>query len=195
MRTLIKHAKHGFKHKPYHMTFLGVLFFGVTLVFGVILYTISSFAAPTPPFSLSPPPISGVAAVGQQMTVDPGGWTGNPTFTYQWQRCDQAGSNCVNISGATVNTYTLTVNEANYTVRAVVTATEASLSTDANSELSQVVQPQLGDINTDGVINLFDLGMLLGKWQSQTNITQQDLNNDGVVSQLDLNILLGMYIP
>lgn len=195
MRTLIKHAKHGFKHKPYHMTFLGILFFGSIVVLGIGAHTIKSFADPTPPFSLSPPPLTGIAAVGQVLSVDPGGWTGNPTYEFQWQSCDSAGSNCVDISGATSNAYTLTSNEAEHVIQAIVTATEEGLSTPATSEQSDIVQSQLGDVNSDGVINLFDLGVILGKWGNGTNIALEDLNIDGTISQGDLVELFKMYSP
>lgn len=195
MRTLIKHAKHGFKHKPYHMTFLGVLFFGSMVVLGIGAHTIKSFADPSPPFSLSAPPLNGTAAVGQTMTVDPGGWTGNPTFTFQWQSCNSSGSSCVDINAATSNAYTLTSNEAGHIVQAIVTATEAGLSTPATSEQSGIVQAQLGDINGDGAVNMFDLGMILGKWGLGSNITLEDIHHDGTISQADLDDLFNMYAP
>jgi hypothetical protein len=40
------------------------------------------------------------ATVGQVLKVTPGGWRGNPVFSFQWQR------NGIDISGATSNTYT-----------------------------------------------------------------------------------------
>ena len=43
------------------------------------------------PSNTSPPIVTGQATVGQTLTVDPGEWSGDPepTFTYQWQRCEQ----------------------------------------------------------------------------------------------------------
>ena len=54
--------------------------------------------------------ISGTPRVGQTLTASNGTFTGDQpiTYTYQWQRCDQNGSNCSNIVGATGQTYVLT---------------------------------------------------------------------------------------
>ena len=58
---------------------------------------------PVAPSNTAPPTVTGAAQQGQTLTADPGTWTGNPapTFTYQWQRCDTAGANCVDIASAT----------------------------------------------------------------------------------------------
>lgn len=194
MRSLIKHTKHGFKHKPYHVASLGVLFVASLIVLGVISNTLTSFADPAPPINTSRPSISGTAAVGQVMTTDDGIWTGLPTYTYQWRSCDSGGGNCSNISGATNATYTLQVGEAGSTVRAVVTATNIDGSDTSTSDPSNVVQAQLGDLNSDGIINLFDLGVFLGHWQSGSS-PAEDLNSDGIVNQTDLSIILGLYQP
>ena len=47
-------------------------------------------------------------------------------YTYQWQRCDAAGTDCADIAGATDPTYTLTPHDVGATVRVVVTATNAA---------------------------------------------------------------------
>jgi hypothetical protein len=83
---------------------------------------------PSPPVSLplpvntSLPTISGVAQQGQTLTGDQGGWTGAVTFTYQWQDCDAAGSNCTPITGATGLTYLLQASDVGHTIRFQVTA-------------------------------------------------------------------------
>ncbi len=194
MRSLIKHTKHGFKHKPFHMASLGVLFFAGLLMLVVVSRTISSFAAGSPPINTSRPSLSGTAAVGQVMTTDDGIWTGLPTYTYQWRSCDSGGGNCSDISGATGATYTLQVSDAGGTVRAVVTATNVDGSDTSTSDPSNVVQAQLGDLNNDAIINLFDLGVFLGHWQSGSS-PAEDFNSDGIVDQDDLSIILGLYQP
>jgi hypothetical protein len=45
-----------------------------------------------------------------------------------------------------------------------------------------------GDLNGDGVVNVFDLSILLSDWG--TNNTQADLNKDGTVNVFDLSDLL-----
>ena len=66
-------------------------------------------AAPAPPVNGSPPSISGTAQAGQVLTAAAGSWTGTQpiSYGYQWRRCDSAGANCVDIVGATAQTYTL----------------------------------------------------------------------------------------
>ncbi|MBV9214511.1 MAG: hypothetical protein JOZ25_12800 [Actinobacteria bacterium] len=88
----------------------------------------TSVVAPTPPVNTVVPAVSGTAQDGQTLTTTNGTWTGTPTitYTYQWQRCDQNGANCANISGATASTYALTPSDVGSTVRSQVTATNAA---------------------------------------------------------------------
>ena len=76
-----------------------------------------------PPATSGTPAAAGTPVDGQTLTADPGAWTGTGPidFTYQWQRCDTAGANCVDISGATDATYTLGSGDVGSTVRVIVT--------------------------------------------------------------------------
>ena len=78
-----------------------------------------------PPHDTVVPAITGAVALGQTLTADTGTWTGTAPvdFTYQWQRCDADGNNCVDIAGRDDDTYTLTVDDQGHTVVVVVTAT------------------------------------------------------------------------
>ena len=82
-------------------------------------------ARPSPPANVSPPTVSGVAQVGATLQASTGTWTGsNPMrFSYEWLRCDDSGSGCVGVTGATSSSYTLTSADASMTVRVAVTAT------------------------------------------------------------------------
>jgi len=96
------------------------------------------------PSNTSPPTISGTAQVGQTLTAATGGWTyqSTPTYTYQWDRCNEVGSNCTPISGATSATYVVQTIDGNDTLRVIVTATNAQGAASATS-------PQTGLIPLD----------------------------------------------
>jgi hypothetical protein len=51
--------------------------------------------------------------------------------------------------------------------------------------------PKIGDLNGDGVVDVFDLSILLSEWGTQ-NATA-DLNKDGTVNVFDLSILLSHW--
>lgn len=93
------------------------------------------------PRSTAPPVISGTAAVGQTLTASTGTWSGKPTsFGYQWHRCDAAGTSCVDIPGATVQTYVVADGDAGSTLRVSVTARNSAAAATARSAPSGVVQ-------------------------------------------------------
>jgi hypothetical protein len=89
----------------------------------------------TPPVNVSLPIIVGTAAVGHQITVSTGQWTGAKTdgFTYQWQRCASGGTACAAISGAVSSSYTVATTDASQQLRTVVTASNAAGKTSATS--------------------------------------------------------------
>ncbi len=51
----------------------------------------------------------------------------------------------------------------------------------------------LGDINCDGLINIFDYNILVGNFGKSGTGIPGDLNNDGVVNIFDYNILVGNF--
>jgi hypothetical protein len=93
------------------------------------------------PSVASAPTIGGTAQVGNTLTVDHGNWNGNQplTYVYQWQRCDQNGSSCSSISGATATTYVLKAVDQGNTLRVRVTATNSDGSTNATTVPTAVV--------------------------------------------------------
>lgn len=50
-----------------------------------------------------------------------------------------------------------------------------------------------GDINQDGLVNGFDLTILLGAWSSVGG--PADVNDDGVVNGLDMTVVLSAWDP
>jgi hypothetical protein len=61
------------------------------------------------PVNTVAPTISGSPTVGFTLSATTGSWSGTQPLqlSYQWKRCDAAGSSCVAISGATANSRTL----------------------------------------------------------------------------------------
>jgi hypothetical protein len=95
----------------------------------------------TTPANLSSPGISGAPRSGQTLTASAGGWTGvpPPTKTYQWQRCDAAGTACMDIAFANSATYVLGAPDVGSTLLVVVTATNIAGAASASSAPTSVV--------------------------------------------------------
>jgi hypothetical protein len=91
--------------------------------------------------SVTAPVVSGTPEVSRALTVSNGTWstTSGLTYTYQWQRCDAQGAECVAIPGATSASYTVAEADAGFTLRAFVTATSGSGSATASSAATAVV--------------------------------------------------------
>ncbi len=90
------------------------------------------------------PAISGTVVPGQSISTSNGSWAANtpPTsFSYQWEHCDSSGLNCAFISGAAGSSYTLSSADTNFTMRSVVTASDAGGSTATVSAQTGVVPP------------------------------------------------------
>jgi hypothetical protein len=97
-------------------------FFGT----GAATSAATSAVAPLAPTNSSPPTITGSAQQGQTLTEHHGTWTGEPTsFAYQWVQCDEAGSNCSPISGATGATYVATSADVGHALRVQESASNA----------------------------------------------------------------------
>ena len=83
----------------------------------------------TAPVNTVLPVVSGGSYIGDLLTTTDGTWTGTPTsFSYQWKR------GVTNI-GTNANTYTLVSADANTNITCVVTATNATGSTPATSNI------------------------------------------------------------
>jgi len=114
------------------------------------------------PRNTSRPTISGRAAAGEELRADPGRWTGSPTrYAYQWQRCDAAGANCANVSGARGEAYGVRAADAGNTLRVEVTATNANGSAVTQSDRTNVVGGASGGGgNTGGGGNSVDVSQV-----------------------------------
>lgn len=104
---------------------------------------LSETVAGVAPVNTDPPSISGDAKVGSTLTGDPGTWTGAPApdLTYQWQRCDADGTNCVDISGADGLNYELTNDDVGKKLKFKVTGSNDAGTVDALSDPTAVITP------------------------------------------------------
>jgi hypothetical protein len=92
------------------------------------------------PVDLSVPTVTGTAQQGQTLTATAGVWTApDATFTYQWQDCDAAGANCVDVAGATSQTYAVAATDVGKTLHVVVKAVNRFGTASAPSAASAVV--------------------------------------------------------
>ncbi|MDX6472414.1 MAG: large repetitive protein, partial [Gaiellaceae bacterium] len=93
------------------------------------------------PVNTTAPSISGRPVAGQTLTAASGAWLGTPpiSYSYETQRCDTAGANCVAVG--TGPSYTVGTGDIGSTIRLAVTATNGVGSAIAVSPPSVVVTP------------------------------------------------------
>ena len=95
------------------------------------------------PIVISPATIAGTAQQGQTLTASPGEWGDEPaSYTYQWQHCDAAGANCVDVAGATASTYAVSAADVGFTLHVAVAGTNRFGT--ASSRFSRHCGRQLG---------------------------------------------------
>jgi hypothetical protein len=99
--------------------------------------------AADPPRVRTLPVVTGVVEVGRTLTATTGTWSGTEpiTFKYQWRRCPAAGSGCVDVAGATAQTYVLVSADQGHRMRVRVIATNSVGSRAADSRRTAVVRP------------------------------------------------------
>ncbi len=79
------------------------------------------------PVNQKPPSISGAPESGHGLREFHGEWSNEPNeFSYQWERCDGFGNNCVGISGANSRNYAPRSNEVGDTLRVQEQASNAA---------------------------------------------------------------------
>jgi hypothetical protein len=102
------------------------------------------------PANMSAPTITGSVVKGVALVGGTGSWEGTPpiSFGFQWQRCDNAGSGCGPIAGATGATYTLAGADVGSRLRVQVTASNADGVASALSAATEVVVDQMGPVST-----------------------------------------------
>ena len=119
------------------------------------------------------PSVSGSPIRTAVMAATGGVWTNSPTsLSYQWERCNTAGHNCLAIPGATRPTYQLTNADEGATVTIAVTAGNSSGTTTAVATASGVVAalPPVAThapaLSTRGVQQSVPVSVDNGTWQA-----------------------------
>ena len=119
---------------------------------GTTMYTFSVQVVQSAPVNTAPPLVSGSPQQGQQLTATPGSWTGSPTpsYSYQWQRCDNSGLNCTDIASATTNSYTPLLADVGSTLLVQVTASNTAGTTGpiASTPTSSISPANSAPVNT-----------------------------------------------
>lgn len=93
-------------------------------------------AAPAPPVNTVAPAVTGTAQVGQTLTTTNGTWTNTPTsYSYLWKHGDDSAT----AGAATNSTYVPVAGDIGYTMKCVVTATNADGSAAASSNTTSTV--------------------------------------------------------
>jgi hypothetical protein len=102
------------------------------------------------PIQVIAPSINGAGSpqTGQQLSTTNGNWSGaTGSFGYVWQRCDSGGNACVNIGGATASTYVVASGDVGFTLRSIVTASNAAGTTQSTASVATGVVTVAGSIN------------------------------------------------
>jgi hypothetical protein len=92
------------------------------------------------PINLTAPKLSGSPLTGVKMGVSTGSWGNVPiAYGYQWEDCNQGGTECAPILGATNPNYTVGTSDAGHKLVAIVTATNGVESVALASPPSELV--------------------------------------------------------
>jgi hypothetical protein len=148
-------------------------------------------SARTAPKNTAKPTISGVEQPGEELTANPGTWTGGVrTFAYQWQRCDAAGANCTDVSGATGKTYGVRGLDVDHTLRVGVTATNLAGSAVATSDNTAIVKttttsppPTSGSVNHRPTIAILSVRFVGARVYVRLRVCDDSRRNVNIVQR------------
>jgi hypothetical protein len=109
----------------------------------------SDQVAPGPPIERATPTVAGIPDAGQTLHANPGAWGGTePEISYQWQRCNHSGEECVDITGATGVEYGLSTGNIGTTIRVLIGAVNEQGSSSAQSDATSPVGAALTLVNS-----------------------------------------------
>jgi hypothetical protein len=118
---------------------VAVVFVAVLAAAGVAYAAVS--AVTDRPTAKALPSVTGNARQGDTLTAVEGTWEDGDglTYSYQWQRCDAAGTGCADIATAATKAYVAQAADVGKTLRVQVAATDADGSSQAVSATTRDV--------------------------------------------------------
>ena len=125
------------------------------------------------------PIISGSLRPGQTLTAEPGNWSEGAglSYTYQWESCDQLGSQCEAIAGATTPSYLLEPTVAGNSLRVIVTASDGHESRSQASPVTQPIATTSAPVNVEPphisgtALQGHALTAVAGRWEGKGSLT------------------------
>jgi hypothetical protein len=95
------------------------------------------------PTAVTGPTVAGTPLEGGQLTASTGTWSGagDMRYAYQWYRCDETGTRCSTVRGATRPTYRLVARDAGRTLGVTVRATDVTGTAPAHASLVGPIAP------------------------------------------------------
>jgi hypothetical protein len=132
------------------------------------------------PSNVIAPSVLGLDIVGQELTAGEGTWTGSEpiSYSFRWQRCSKAGTECKDIEGASGSKYAIAPADVAHTLRVVVTAQNVAGSVEKESSATlEVVGVAPSSSEPPKVSGEAKEGQLLtassGKWSGTEPITYE----------------------
>jgi len=143
-------VKHGSTTRSIPIAIVGALLLLGALAAGYLSPSGSALPTQEAPRNTVAPSIAGTPRQGETLTAQNGTWSGNPTsFNYRWLRCNAEAQSCADITGATNRTYTVTAADVDQRLRVLVSATNASGSSQpTNSAATGLVTGTAAPANT-----------------------------------------------
>jgi hypothetical protein len=152
------------------------------------------------PNAATAPTITGKPFVGEQLVADPGKFGGGlvEKYVFQWQRCDESGGSCTDISNATAQNYGVLKVDVGHTIRVEVTARNQYGSTVSQSKATPVIRDAPPPTPVTTTISASKLETIccqavtltgtVSTHKAGEHVTILALENDDIVSQ-PMNVL------
>lgn len=138
----------------------------------------------TAPKNVERPTISGQPIVGEELTAQDGRWSPTPTsFGYQWQRCDTDAAACIDVAGATGQSYGVRLADLGFRLRVEVTARSDKGNGVATSPLTATVEPVTPITNARPALRLISVRFLGARVYARFRICDDSSKNVTIIQK------------